>query len=129
MLNAEYRAARTASPITVSDDEATLLQALRTGRWWAREARGAQRAGDTPRALLLAQAADQCKTAALYWLDRCLIARRSWKLPVLGVRLTRAQHRIKRECCRYEIDGHCEWRRLFKESPPVGQPPQRSVVG
>lgn len=120
MWSVEYRASRTDSPITVSDDEAVLLQALRVGRWWAREANHAAEAGDERRAASLRQAAEQCKTAALYWVDRCLSGRRSWRLKVLGVRLTRAQHRMNRDCCRYKENWQdCEWRRLVEEHPPV----------
>lgn len=119
MFSVEYRASRTDSPITVSDDEAVLLQALRTGRWWARVAQQATDAGDEPRAASLRHASEQCKTAALYWVDRCLSGRRSWRLKVLGVRLTRAQHRMIRDCCRYSGLGECEWLRLLAEHPPV----------
>jgi hypothetical protein len=121
MFSVEYRASRTDSPITVSVAEAVLLQALRTGRWWARWAQQATNAGDELRAATLRRASEQCKTAALYWVDQCLVARRTWRLPVLGVRLTKAQHRMIRDCCRYrpEKGGECEWLHLLAEHPPV----------
>lgn len=127
MFGVEYRASRTRSPANVTDDEAVLLRALRTGRWWRREAIEAERLGDQQRALSLHHAAEQCWTAALYWAWRCLTERRTWRLPVLGVRLTKAQHRMIRDCCRYHPErGECEWLRLLADHPPVGDPPPRS---
>lgn len=125
----EYRASRTKSPANVTDDEAVLLRALRTGRWWRREAMRVERdGGDQALAAGFHHAAEQCWSAALYWAWRSFSTeRRAWRLPVLGVRLTKAQHRMIRDCCRNHPErGECEWLRLLAAHPPVGEPPPRS---
>lgn len=103
----------------LSDQEATLLEAVRVGRWWRQCADQAAVRRDATRQTPLADAAEQCLTAAAYWINQCIYGRRTWRVPVLGVRLTKAQHTMIRDCTQRRVDGHCAWDRLRAAYPPV----------